>query len=113
MKIQTKFNTGDKVYFYNKGEINRGKIIHVDISANGGTEIIYKIDRNDKQYKDWWDFDKNYYRMATLYRCYHEEQVVNNFNEDEVSETKEGVLKILRRKEMARHSKELEKIENL
>lgn len=113
MDIQTKYKTGDKVWFYNMGEINQAKIIHIDIDVNGGINITYILDRKDKQYKDaHYEHSLSYLRYCS--NCSERESAEETcFKEDRLAATKTEMIDMLINEELSRHNNELKTIRNL
>lgn len=106
MNINTKFETGNKVWFHDKGKIYRGKIFHVTIDLNGGKYIKYDLERTDK---DW----EHYSRRSPIRFCYEaccDKTPRRTFYEGELSESKEGLIKNLKRLENERHETKIEEI---
>ena len=112
MDIQTKFKTGDKVWFYTLGQVNQAKIIHIDIDINGESKITYVLDRKDKQYKD--ARCRYLYSYYSCDNCLDKEKADETyFEEDRLSSTKEGMISILLKEALKQYNNRLKNIKNL
>ena len=71
MKIETKFNVGDTVFFDYYDSIEKGKIVDLDISASKhGSSVVYKVNSALPWYELFsyrWDKHNKQFRERELY----------------------------------------------
>ena len=71
MKIETKYNVGDTVFFNYYDSIEKGKIVDLDISASKhGSSVVYKINNAPAWYDLFsyrWDKYNKQFREEELY----------------------------------------------
>jgi hypothetical protein len=105
MKIETKFNVGDTVFFDYYDSIGKGKIVDLDISASKhDSSVVYKVNTALTWYNVFssgWDKHNKQFREGELYpsifeisekKIAHLELEINIMNE-KIRKIKEQVAK--------------------
>lgn len=111
MKIETKYNVGDTVFFSEYDQIKEGKIVDVVISANKrGTNVIYEVNDAPSWYDKfsfgWLRHSKQRYQEE-LYTSISEigDEIINHY-QLEIDIRNEKIRKI--REQVAKQHKDAE-----